>query len=78
MSDSNHSNYRCFMDVLWENMAVFVLIVAMGILSGCGGYHAPTGGTMPGQTPRTYPMQHRTSGSGSGSLPSGTGLVPPG
>jgi hypothetical protein len=78
MSSSNHSNYWRFKNALWENTAVCVLIVAIGILSGCGGYRAPTGGSMPGQTPRTYPMQHRTGGSGSGRLPAGSGLVLPG
>jgi hypothetical protein len=77
MSSSNHLKCRRSKDVLWENTALSVLIVAVGILSGCGGYRAPAGGTMPGQTPRTYPMQHRTSGSGGGSLPSGSGLVLP-
>ena len=39
-----------------QNLAIAVLVVAVGGLFGCGGYRAPSGGSMPGQAPRTYPM----------------------
>ena len=32
-------------------------LVAMLLLSGCGGYRAPTSGQMPGTTPKPYPAQ---------------------
>ena len=62
MSSSRHSNFKRLKCATWENLALGVLLAAIGILSGCGGYHAPMGGSMPGQPPRTYPMQHRTLG----------------
>ena len=74
MSASNQSNYPHINGAIWESAAICVLAVTIGMLSGCGGYRAPTGGTMPGQTPRTYPMQHPTVGS-TGRVPAGSGLV---
>jgi hypothetical protein len=74
MSGSNQSNYPHINGAIWESAAICVLVVAIGVISGCGGYRAPTGGTMPGQTPRTYPMQHPTGGS-TGRVPAGSGHV---
>jgi hypothetical protein len=62
MSASNKSSYLHINGAIGESAAICVLLVAIGVLSGCGGYRAPTGGTMPGQAPRTYPMQHPTAG----------------
>ena len=47
---------------VWENLGIAVLVVALGGLFGCGGYRAPSGGSMPGQAPRTYPMPGGTPG----------------
>jgi hypothetical protein len=74
MSASNQANYPHNNSAIWESAAICVLVVIIGVLSGCGGYRAPTGGTMPGQPPRTYPMQHPTDGS-TGRVPDGSGLV---
>jgi hypothetical protein len=74
MDFSNQLNYRHINGAIWESAAICVLVVAIGVLSGCGGYRSPTGGTMPGQTPRPYPMQHRTPGS-TGHVPAGSGVV---
>jgi hypothetical protein len=76
MNSSNQSNSWRFKNAIWENAAICVLVVAIGVLSGCGGYQAPTGGTMPGQTPRRYPMQHRTTDL-TGHAPVGSGVVLP-
>jgi hypothetical protein len=54
----NHTNYWRFKNAIWEKSAIGMLLVAIWALSGCGGYHKPMGTTMPGQTPRPYPMQH--------------------
>jgi hypothetical protein len=77
MSASNQSHYPHINGAIWESAAICVLVVAIGMLSGCGGYRAPTGGTMPGQPPRTMPMQHPTAGS-TGRVPTGSGPVLPG
>ena len=74
MSAYNQTNYSHINCAIWESAAICVLIVTIGVLSGCGGYRAPAGGTMPGQTPRPYPMQHSTAGS-TGRVPAGSGLV---
>lgn len=74
MSAFDQLNYLHINGAIRESAAICVLVFVIGVLSGCGGYRAPTGGTMPGQTPRTYPMQHPTDGS-TGRVPIGSGLV---
>lgn len=74
MSAFNQSDFPRINGAIWDSAGICVLVVAIGVLSGCGGYRAPAGGTMPGQTPRTYPMQHPTAGS-TGRVPNGSGLV---
>jgi|HubBroStandDraft_6_1064221.scaffolds.fasta_scaffold429940_2 hypothetical protein len=42
----------------WQKTAIGLLLFAIWTLSGCGGYHQPMATTMPGKTPKPYPM-HR-------------------
>jgi hypothetical protein len=54
----DHANYWRLKNAIRQITTIGILLVAIGALSGCGGYHKPMGTTMPGRTPRPYPMQH--------------------
>jgi hypothetical protein len=62
MTVSNCSNYRSFKSAIWE-ISVAGALAALWVLSGCGGYRASSGssmpGSMPGQPPKTYHPMHR-------------------
>lgn len=56
MSFSTRSNYRCLKSIIWE-VSVIVALASLWVFSGCGGYKASSGSSMPGQ-PGYHPM-HR-------------------
>lgn len=57
MSVSTCSNYRCLKSALWQ-ISVVGALASLWVFSGCGGYKAASGGSMPGsmpgQPPKTY------------------------
>jgi hypothetical protein len=59
MKDYNRVAHRCCKMAIWKSIATGILLGAIGAAAGCGGYHNPSSGPMPGQMPRTYPMEHR-------------------
>lgn len=56
MSVSNRFNYRRLKCAIWE-VSVVAALVSLWVFSGCGGYKASSGSSMPGQ-PGYHPM-HR-------------------